>query len=223
MSSVTEAALSNLSATKSGTEVVSSKPTSLDMEDFLTLLTAELQFQDPLNPTDNSQMIQQTAAFSQINALSDMAKSMETLSGYAMSINNMQALSFLGRGVSAEGNTVDYKGTPVDLNFTTSDEAAAFAVAIYDDGGNMIKSITTEGGSAGDQTFVWDGTDDDGNAVSEGTYSYQVAAVDSAGNSISATTYRQGTVTNVRYDNGSTYLTVDGKELSLSEVLKIYE
>ena len=45
---------------------------SLDVNDFLQLLVAQMQYQDPLEPTDNSQYIAQMATFSQVEATKEM-------------------------------------------------------------------------------------------------------------------------------------------------------
>ena len=46
--------------------------TDLDVNDFLQLLVAQMQYQDPLEPTDNTQYIAQMATFTQVSATTDM-------------------------------------------------------------------------------------------------------------------------------------------------------
>ncbi|MGN0328247.1 MAG: flagellar hook capping FlgD N-terminal domain-containing protein [Lachnospira sp.] len=60
------------SATKSSTKADKTTSSTIDMQDFLNLLVAEMQNQDPLEPTDNSQYMGQLATFSQVEATTEM-------------------------------------------------------------------------------------------------------------------------------------------------------
>ncbi|SEK59682.1 flagellar basal-body rod modification protein FlgD [Pseudobutyrivibrio ruminis] len=77
------------------------KGTEYNQEMFLKLLTAEMQYQDPLEPTDNSQYITQLASFTQIETLQTVQSSMESL----------QANSMVGKVVSltVDGETIEGK------------------------------------------------------------------------------------------------------------------
>lgn len=50
---------------------------SLDVNDFLQLLVAQMQYQDPLEPTDNTQYIAQMATFTQVEATTEMGNKVE--------------------------------------------------------------------------------------------------------------------------------------------------
>ncbi len=50
---------------------------TLDVNDFLQLLVAQMQYQDPLEPTDNTQYIAQMATFTQVEATAQMNNSVE--------------------------------------------------------------------------------------------------------------------------------------------------
>ncbi len=51
--------------------------TTLDINDFLKLLVAQMQYQDPLEPTDNTQYITQMATFTQVEATTEMNNKVE--------------------------------------------------------------------------------------------------------------------------------------------------
>ena len=68
---------------------------------------------------------------------------------------------------------------------------------------------------------MWDGTDDSGEAVSSGRYTFVIDAVDYNGQAVSSTSYAKGEVTGVRYDDGITYLIIGDKEVTISDVDKI--
>jgi flagellar hook assembly protein FlgD len=69
------------------------------------------------------------------------------------------------------------------LSYTLSESATA-TVLVLDANGNVVKSLlgpVAETGS--NQSVAWDGTDDSGNIVADGTYTFRIDAVDAAGNS----------------------------------------
>lgn len=57
----------------------SANSNGMDKEAFLQLLVAQMQYQDPLEPTSNTEFISQYAQFSQVEALSNMAGSMDLM------------------------------------------------------------------------------------------------------------------------------------------------
>jgi len=59
---------SNISSTKKNDKTKN----TLDINDFLALMVAQMQYQDPLEPTDNTQYIAQMATFSQVEATASM-------------------------------------------------------------------------------------------------------------------------------------------------------
>lgn len=63
--------------TSSATSTSSSSSSELDKESFLQLLVAQMKYQDPLEPTSNTEYISQYAQFSQVEALSNMSDSMD--------------------------------------------------------------------------------------------------------------------------------------------------
>jgi flagellar basal-body rod modification protein FlgD len=79
----------------------------LDQDAFLQLLVCQMQNQDPLAPTDNTQMIAQLAQFSALEQMNNLNKSFETLRGEVDQLNFVSAGALVGRGVAG----VDANGT----------------------------------------------------------------------------------------------------------------
>ena len=106
----------NVSAVGSPTAPAQSGLGSLDSEVFLKLLTAQMRFQDPLAPTDSSAMMQQTAAFTQVERLQEIASAQQQLLSTQMAAI---AGDLVGRDVTAEnpdGTTVE--GTVDSVRYT---------------------------------------------------------------------------------------------------------
>ena len=133
----------------------------------------------------------------------------------------MQSVSFIGKTVNATGNTLKYDGNDVELGYSLNDDATTVRVSIYNEDGTKVRTLESGSTAAGSQTLTWDGRDDDGNTCESGNYSYYVSAYGASGNAVSATTYASGTVTGVRYDNGTTYLIIGDKEVTISDVQQI--
>jgi flagellar basal-body rod modification protein FlgD len=203
------------------TSTKAQKSDAMGKDTFLKLLVTQLQYQDPLNPVENTEFTAQLAQFSSLEALTDMGEAMSQMSYLQGSLNNIQALSFIGKEVSAQGNIIHYNGEDVGINFSLDEDAADVSVHIYTEDGTSVRTIQIGEASDGDLEYVWDGTDDSGEAVSSGRYTFVIEAVDYNGQAVSSTSYATGEVTGVRYDDGITYLIIGDKEVTISDVDKI--
>jgi flagellar basal-body rod modification protein FlgD len=168
----------------------------LTMNDFLTLMTAQLQNQDPLNPTDSNQFLSQLSELSTVEGISQLNTSVSTLSNSMLSSQALSAASLVGQGVLA----------PAASAFYTSGSTMSGAVQVPTGATNVVVSITNSGGalvdqlnvpaSAGTQTFSWNGLGSDGRALPSGTYGISATA-QTGGTNQAATTLINGTVTSV--------------------------
>ncbi len=200
------------------------KPQVLGKDDFLNLLVAQLKNQDPLNPADSTEFTAQLAQFSSLEQLSNINENLEYLQGFQNSINNSQAVSFIGKDVKVNGNSIMLNdGISDAINFELEEDACEVYVNIYDDTGGFVNVI--EGGplSAGEQTINWDGNDKNGNRVFDGKYNFEVLATDADGNMINTKTYITGRVTAVVYKNGISYLVAGDQEVPVGDVIRIAE
>jgi flagellar basal-body rod modification protein FlgD len=220
------AGLDNILATQAAADAkstasASTKTASSEKDMFLNLLVKQLQYQDPLNPVENTEFASQLAQFSSLEALTDMKGSIDTMSTVQNSLNSIQASSFIGKKVNASGNTISYKGESSSITFNLANNAADAIVTIYNSSGTSVRTIDMKNVQKGDVTCTWDGKDDNGQTLSPGTYYYKISATDYSGSAVSSTTSTNGTVTGVRYDNGTIYLEVGDKEITLSQVTKV--
>jgi flagellar basal-body rod modification protein FlgD len=221
--STTNFSASGLSLTGS---TVTSTPSgsSMTQADFLQLMTTQLQDQDPTQPMDNSQFASELAQFSQLSTQQDIDTNLQTLSSNLSS--NMQtsqvlnSANLVGKQVLVPSSTLAYSGSAVSGGVNVS-SAGDVVVTIKDSNGNEVKTMdlgTQQGGLA---PFSWDGTNDSGQTVSNGTYSI---SANSGGNSAALSTYAAGSVTGVGYGGSTTgtYLQVAGiGGVPLSQVAQI--
>src|SRR5262249_1991356 len=131
---------------------VSSPPkNTLDKDDFLKLLVAQLKYQDPLNPIDNDKFIAQQTSFSQLEALQNIEKTLAAGSGASPSAI-ASGPAFLGRPITATSAGFTYAGATVNLPFTLDTPLTNAAVEITDASGNVVQQIPLGARSAGGQS-----------------------------------------------------------------------
>ncbi len=205
-----------------GMSATSAVSQSMGKDAFLKLLITQLQHQDPLNPADSTEFTAQLAQFSSLEQLSNINTNLETLKLYEASINNAQAVGFIGKQILAEGNTVEKSGDlPFTCEFELPAEAKRLVVTIYDAAGGFVKDIDLSGQFSGHQAVVWDGTDRNGSPAPDGSYSFEVQAQGVDGTSLSVASRSRGLVTGVVFENGATYLISGQHRFAVGDVLQV--
>ena len=214
--------LSGVSGADATAKTAAAASKTMGKEAFLTLLIAQLQHQDPLNPADSTEFTAQLAQFSSLEQLSNINENLESLKLYQASINNSQAVAFIGKEIVAKGNSVEVNsGRASDCEFDLSAAAKQATVSIYDATGGFVADIELAGLKAGKQNVTWDGKDRSGNAVADGTYTFEVQAEGAGGEKLTATTYSRGTVTGITFEDGITYLMIGGSKVAIGDVTRI--
>jgi flagellar basal-body rod modification protein FlgD len=194
----------------------------LDKDAFLRLLTTQLQHQDPLNPTDSTEFTSQLAQFSSLEQLSNVNETLNTLKLYQASINNAQAVGFIGSDIVANGKSIEMKsGKAVSCDYELPAAAKRVVVTIYDATGNFVRDFEKTTLAAGKQSLTWDGRDRNGNTVADGAYTFEVQAVDPKGAKLDVKTFSKGTVTGVTFEDGITYLITGKTKTAIGDVTQV--
>jgi flagellar basal-body rod modification protein FlgD len=194
----------------------------LGKDDFLHLLITQLQHQDPLNPADSTEFTAQLAQFSSLEQLSNVNGNLVQLQNLETSTNNSQAVSLLGKEITANGNFLKLAdGTPTDCEFILEREADTVVVNIYDHTNEFVKAFESENLSAGQHTLTWDGTDRNGNPTGDGNYCFEIMAVDANGNTVNATALFTGTVDTVTFENNTPFLVLGNQKIALDDVIQV--
>lgn len=153
------------------------KSNDLGKNEFLELLVAQLNNQNPLEPQENGEFIGQLAQFSTVEGVEKLNSSMETiLSGYQSS-QALQASSLVGRKVIVPSDkaVVDTAETfKASLMLPVSSNNVF--VNVYDGTGAVVNRISMGQQEAGNISFMWDGKDAGGNTVPPGTYKFEAQA-----------------------------------------------
>lgn len=175
-STIASSVLSTMNSTSTTAE--SSTSAADDLQDqFLTLLTTELQNQDPTDPMDNSEMVTQLAQISTISSIEDVTSTLEGISGQISASETLQASALVGNGVLIDGNVIQVdSGVATTFGVTLNGDADSVSVTIKNSTGTVVRTLDEGSMSAGTQSLSWDGLQDDGTIAADGAYTFSISA-----------------------------------------------
>lgn len=195
---------------------------SLGKDDFLKILVAQLQAQDPLAPMEGQEFASQLAQFSSLEQLTNVNSNLETSQAFDLALSNNSSIALIGKSVDAPGNTIDLESGEIkSLSYSLDSSAAEVSIDIFDSIGTKVSSIAIGAQSSGLHELVWNGTDNNGALLPTGNYTFKVTASDSSGNFVSTDTFSAGLVTDVIFENGQAFAIVNGQKLAINEISKV--
>ena len=198
------------------------KENGLQQSDFLTMMVAQLQHQDPLNPVEGTDYTSQLAQFSsleqQINSNTNLEAILKALEDQG---ENENLLDYIGKEITCQDNLVTLEnGVASGATFSLPEPGQAI-VSISDAGGNQIYSYAQTDLAAGSHAVVWNGQSLNGQNVPDGTYRYEIQAISASGYLQNVQASYTGTVTGLTYANGSPQLLMGGRSVDLQNVLSV--
>ncbi|HUV49852.1 MAG TPA: flagellar hook capping FlgD N-terminal domain-containing protein [Anaerolineae bacterium] len=198
-------------------QILEKSTSTMGKDDFLKMMIAQLQHQDPLNPLDGTDFTAQLAQFSSLEQLSNMNTQLETLGLYQSSLNNSQSVSFIGKEITARGDAVKVDGASADLAYNLS-EPAEVSIRIYNENGTLVDTLELGAQQEGENSVAWDCS-----GVAPGNYTFEVSANDSSGDAVTSYTRIKGRVTGISFEEGSPVLFVNGQDISFGDVISVNE
>ncbi|MCL2259801.1 MAG: hypothetical protein FWC15_00435 [Fibromonadales bacterium] len=209
-------------------------------DQFLNLLVAQLRYQDPLKPAEDTQFITQLAQFSQLEftqnstaAISTLASNMQAFMDMqnmqAQSITNASATPLLGKEVRVMEASFKYGGLGgKDLNIFLAEGHKNGVAVIKNSEGKVVAEIEVSVDSikGGETTIKWNGKDSndgkDGQTIClGGTYTVEVMDVNQAKSVGYA--YQDGMVSGVSFHSGGASLTINGTQFGLGYLVNVQE
>jgi len=205
--------LSNLGITRTSTSAsvgTAAASSTLNQSDFLKLMTAQMQNQDPFNPVDNTQMVAQMAQFSQLAGISEMSTTLKALSEKLTATTASDAMAYIGKTVLTPGDTA-YGRTSGGLAGAVELGAAASSavVTITDANGSVLHRVDLGPRKAGTATYDWDGKTDAGEDTGSGPFTVSVSAQNN-GATVAATNLVWAPVQSVSTTTGAAVLSLPG-------------
>ncbi len=188
----------------------SSASTTLGQSDFLKLMTAQMQNQDPFNPVDNTQMVAQMAQFSSLAGISEMNTTMKAISDKLGATSMSDALGYVGKTVLTEGGTAYGRSTGgIAGSVELAGAASNVNVTISDANGAVLKTMALGKQAKGTIGYDWDGKDSAGADAGAGPFTVSVNAQNN-GTTVGATSLVWAPVQSVSTTTGKTVLTLPG-------------
>ena len=201
---------------------------ALGKDDFLKLMMEQIKNQDPLEPLDGSEYTAQLAQFSSLEQLSNMNESLNQSidANYLLTqaVNNTLTAALIGKDAKVNSNSIDYNGqSKAQFGYTLPTSATTVTVKILDASGRVVKTFDSVPKTAGEHKLSWDFTDNEGEKVATGQYTFKVEATGANGEPMVIDTYSIGMIEAVRFNETGTALVINGVEYSLGEIFEILQ
>ena len=201
-------------------EMSTTSKVSMGKEDFLTLLVAQLENQDPLDPLDNAEFVAQLAQFSSLEQLIGINENMEESYALNSSSVGMQALGLLDREVVVEGNSLSLENGSATINYSLEGDADDVYIGIYDSAGELVLSESLGGQIGVENSYLWDGKDANGNSAQDGIYTFELEASGTEG-AVNVVGHMTGTIDGINYNGNNPVLLMGGIEIGLEEIISV--
>ncbi|MDB5598068.1 MAG: flagellar biosynthesis protein FlgD [Xanthobacteraceae bacterium] len=191
-----------------------------NFQTFLTLLTTQLQNQNPMDPLDTNQFTQQLVQFAQVEQQLKQNDQLGQMIALEKSSQSAIALGYVGLTVSAQGQTTQLTDTE-NAKWTLSvPKTASVTVNIKSSTGQTVHTGNYTM-NPGQQGFVWDGKDASGNQWPAGAYTISVTGKDATGAAVTIGSEVSGTVDSVDMSKTPPVLTIGTASYSMDKITKV--
>jgi len=208
---------SSAAAAGASTQNAAQQQLSGNFDTFLTLLTTQLQNQDPLNPMDSNQFTQQLVEFSQVEQQIDTNNNLTTLIGQGSSQTGTYAVSYLGKAVTVANGNAPLANSQAIWAYDLNTTAANTQLSVTDSNGNVVYTGAGET-AAGTHAFTWDGKSTNGAQEPDGTYKLTVSAAAADGSAVTSTVTSTGVVGEVDMTGATPTLMVGPMPVALTDI-----
>ena len=191
-----------------------------NFQTFLTLLTTQLQHQDPLSPLDTNQFTQQLVQFASVEQQLKTNSQLTTLVSLQQTAQSTQALGFVGKTAVVDGSTASLTKASAtwDLNVPTNSNVN---ISITNSTGQTVFTGNYAVSAGNNLPFTWDSKGNDGSQWPDGSYKLTATAADSVGNPVTVSTQIQGVVNSVDLTQSPPLLSINGQNYTVSQIKSI--
>jgi flagellar basal-body rod modification protein FlgD len=191
-----------------------------NFQTFLTLLTTQLQNQNPLSPLDTNQFTQQLVQFAGVEQQLKTNDELKTLVSMQQTAQSTQALGFVGKTAVVDGSTTTMTKASAtwDLSVPTDSNVK---ISITNSTGQTVFNGSYDVKAGNNKVFTWDGKGNDGTQWPDGKYTLTAAAADTAGNSVAISTQIQGVVSSVDLTQSPPLLSINGQTYTVNQIKSI--
>lgn len=187
--------------------------------DFMTLLVAQIQNQDPMSPMDNAEFTGQITQFTMLEELEGVNERLDENMLMSTSLNNTALLALVGKNATVEGDSVYVEDGQATRAALACDGPGVAEIKVLDEDGNVVRTIRRSV-AQGLNEIEWDGLLDDDSVAADGNYTLDIEVTNN-GIDVQSITLMVGEVQGLRYDNNVGIVTVNGEEFYVSEIYQI--
>jgi flagellar basal-body rod modification protein FlgD len=191
-----------------------------NFQTFLTLLTTQLQNQNPLDPLDTNQFTQQLVQFAGVEQQLKTNDSLSQLVTLQQTTQATQALGFVGKTALVDGTTATMTNSSATWHLNVPSDATV-DITVANASGQTVFTGKYTAGAGADVPFTWSGMGNDGTQWPDGKYTISATGKDVANNNVGIAAQVQGTVSSVDLTQSPPLLTIDGASYTLSQVKSI--
>jgi flagellar basal-body rod modification protein FlgD len=190
-----------------------------NFQTFLTLLTTQLQNQNPLDPLDTNQFTQQLVQFAQVEQQLKSNDQLSTLVSLQQTAQATQALNFVGSTAVVDGSTTALASGSAIWQLNSPKPVTANVVITNSTGQTVFSGTYTI--NAGNQVFQWNGKGLDGSQWPDGNYTLSVSATDASGQPAAVSSQIQGVVDSVDLTKTPPTLSIGGQSYLINQVKQV--
>jgi flagellar basal-body rod modification protein FlgD len=191
-----------------------------NFQTFLTLLTTQLQNQNPLDPLDTNQFTQQLVQFAGVEQQLKTNDQLTSLVSLQQTAQSTQALGFVGKTAVVDGSTTNLVSSAATWNLSVPTNSNV-AITIANSTGQNVFSGTYPVTAGDNQAFAWDGKGNDGTQWPDGKYTMTATALDASGNPIAVSTQIKGVVNSVDLTQQPPLLSINGQTYTVNQIKSI--
>lgn len=192
-----------------------------NFDTFLTILTAQIQNQDPLEPMDSSKFTEQLVQFSGVEQQIKSNRQLEALLSATMSSAGAALSGYLGQQAEIDSAGAQFTGETVSWRYTLPSDAAKSTITVTDASGKVLYSKTGEI-TAGTHEFEWNGELANGSTAKEGEpYWINVVAEDANAKAVKPVYSLVTTVTGVDLTYGEPALTTPAGIFAYADIKRL--
>ncbi len=199
-------------------------PPKSTKDEFLRLLVAQLQYQNPLDPQKGAEFVAQLAQFTSLEQSAEMNTRLASLEAGQDTASRAALVGLTGRNVTAAASQIDYNpedGPVPDLNVHLAKPASKVEIVINNADGVAVRHIDLSATNSGETALHWDGKDDNGHDVVAGNYSISVDARDQAGATVPGQVILHGEITAVAFEQGGAAFQVGSVTIAPSDIASL--
>jgi flagellar basal-body rod modification protein FlgD len=189
-----------------------------NFQTFLTLLTTQLQNQNPLDPLDTNQFTQQLVQFAGVEQQLKQNEQLKSIVDLEKSAQATQALVYVGNNVAVDGSKAQFDKSAT-WNFK-SDKNTSAQITITNSAGQTAYTGNFSL-KQGNSSFVWDGKGNDGVQWPAGSYTLTATGKDSSGNNVAISTEVQGIVDSVDLTASPPLLSIGGQTYTTDQIKRV--